>query len=66
MRVWTAYVRQEGDDLIVPFPEDLLETMGWKEGDVLVWDVREDGCVVLTKKATWYNKLWSKIKLWRK
>lgn len=66
MKVWTAYVRQDGDNLIVPLPDDLLESMDWKIGDVLIWDVREDGSVVLTKKATWYNKLWSKIKLWRK
>lgn len=62
---WTAYVQQDGDDLILPLPDEAMEQMGWKVGDVLVWDVRLDGTVVLTKKAPWYKKLWSKVKLWR-
>lgn len=59
---WTAYVEQDGDDIILPLPNDLLDQLKWKEGDVLVWDVREDGSVVLTKKMPWYKVLWSKIK----
>lgn len=59
---WTAYVEHDGDDVILPLPNDLLEQLKWKEGDVLIWDVREDGSVVLTKKMPWYKVLWSKIK----
>ena len=59
---WTAYVERDGDDVILPLPNDLLEQLKWKEGDVLIWDVREDGSVVLTKKMPWYKVLWSKIK----
>jgi hypothetical protein len=66
MMRWTAYVQQDGDDLILPLPDELITQMGWKVGDVLVWDVRADGSVVLTKKASWYKILWSKIKLWMK
>jgi len=65
MTKWTAYLEQDGDDLILPFPDDLLEKMGWKEGDVLVWSVDEaTGQITLRKKLVWYKQLWSK--LWKK
>jgi len=65
---WTAYVQQEGDDLILPLPDELLDKVGWKEGDVLIWDVREDGSIVLTKKIKWYQRLFRYVKelIWRK
>lgn len=47
---WTITLEEDGEDLILPFPPDLLEQMGWKEGDVLKWDVQEGGRVFLSKK----------------
>lgn len=64
-KTWTAYVQQEGDDFILPFPAGLLEELGWEEGDVLVWDRREDGSILLTKKMPWYTVLWKRITSWR-
>ena len=65
MTKWTAYLEQDGDDLILPFPDDLLEQMGWKEGDVLIWNVDEiTGQITLRKKTVWYKQLWSR--LWKK
>lgn len=63
---WTAYVEQDGDDLILPLPNDLLEQMEWKVGDVLIWDMRDDGSVILTKKIKWYQRIWRWITSWRK
>lgn len=37
-------------DLVLPFPPDLLDEAGWKEGDVLTWTVNEDNTIILTKK----------------
>lgn len=65
MMSWTAYVQQDGDDLVLPLPDQAMEQLGWKVGDVLVWNVQADGTVILTKKATWYNRLWSKFRSWR-
>lgn len=66
MKSWTAYVQQDGDDLILPLPDDLLEEMGWKEGDVLIWDIDQlTGQVTLRKKAAWYDILWSRIRKWK-
>ena len=36
-----------GDQYIV-FPEDVIEELGWQEGDILNWDVRGEG-IVLSK-----------------
>lgn len=45
-KTWTIPV---DDDGMLTFPEDLVELMGWDEGTILSWDVRDDGCVYLTK-----------------
>jgi antitoxin component of MazEF toxin-antitoxin module len=37
-------------EVIITFPPDLLEQVGWHEGDTLNWSVRDDGSVYLTKK----------------
>ena len=40
---------EDGDDLILPFPDGLLDEMGWEVGDDLEWTV-EDGRVTIRKK----------------
>lgn len=37
------------DDGFLIIPEDILESTGWKEGDVLKWIDREDGSFELRK-----------------
>lgn len=65
---WTAYVQQEGDDLLLPLPDELLADLGWKQGDVLVWSVNDNGTVTLTKKIKWYERIVRYVKeyKWRK
>jgi hypothetical protein len=49
---WTVTVEADPDDaetLILPFPDDLLAEAGWKEGDTLIWTVKDD-LVSITKK----------------
>jgi hypothetical protein len=40
----------ETGELVITFPPDTLEEMGWKEGDVINWDQKEDGSIILSKK----------------
>jgi bifunctional DNA-binding transcriptional regulator/antitoxin component of YhaV-PrlF toxin-antitoxin module len=40
----------ETGDLILPFPEGMLEEMGWKEGDTLDFKSNDDGSFSITKK----------------
>lgn len=50
---WTVTVDEADDgtgDLVLPLPTDLLETVGWKEGDTLEWHDNKDGTWSITKK----------------
>jgi bifunctional DNA-binding transcriptional regulator/antitoxin component of YhaV-PrlF toxin-antitoxin module len=46
---WTVTVLEEGEDVILPFPDELLATTGWQEGDTLLWIDNEDGSWTLRK-----------------
>jgi bifunctional DNA-binding transcriptional regulator/antitoxin component of YhaV-PrlF toxin-antitoxin module len=35
-------------DPFITLPDELIEELGWMEGDVLDWDVRSNG-IILTK-----------------
>jgi hypothetical protein len=49
---WTLEVQQDPEtgDAILEFPPDLLETAGWKEGDVLTWTDLGNGSWSLEQK----------------
>lgn len=36
---------ENGDQYIV-LPEEVIEDLGWQEGDILNWDVRGEGIVI--------------------
>jgi bifunctional DNA-binding transcriptional regulator/antitoxin component of YhaV-PrlF toxin-antitoxin module len=38
----------ENGDSYITLPEEIIEDLGWQEGDVLNWDVRGEG-IVLSK-----------------
>lgn len=40
---------EDGDDLILPLPERLLEEAGWNEGDILDWSDNGNGSWTLKK-----------------
>jgi bifunctional DNA-binding transcriptional regulator/antitoxin component of YhaV-PrlF toxin-antitoxin module len=42
-------LQEDGDDLILPFPDDILDKIGWKEGDSLEWVDNQDGSFTLRK-----------------
>ena len=37
------------DDGMITFPDELIEKLGWKEGDVLQWIDNNDGSFSLVK-----------------
>lgn len=41
----------ETQEVVLPFPTDLLAQMGWKEGDTLHWTDNENGSFSLSKTA---------------
>ena len=50
---WTLTVEEDPEtgDGILTFPEDLLESAGWKEGDCIQWIDLGDGSWQLKKKG---------------
>jgi bifunctional DNA-binding transcriptional regulator/antitoxin component of YhaV-PrlF toxin-antitoxin module len=55
---WTLTIEQDPDtgDLVLPFTNEILAELGWKEGDVLDWVDNQDGSWSLVKKKTKKNK----------
>ena len=49
---WTLEVQEDPEtgDKILEFPDDLMESGGWKEGDVLEWIDNKNGSWTLRKK----------------
>ena len=41
---------EDGDDVILPIPEEIMESMGLKEGDVLEWIINDNGDITLKVK----------------
>jgi len=51
-KVWEVTLIEDPDDpegCILPFSEDFIEQVGWKEGDTINWDVQPDGSVIISK-----------------
>lgn len=49
---YILYVEEDPEDsesFILTFPDELLASVNWKVGDILNWDVQDDGTIVLTK-----------------
>jgi len=36
----------ENGDQYITFPDEVIEELGWQEGDLLNWDVRGEGIVI--------------------
>jgi hypothetical protein len=49
---WTVTLEEAEDgsgDLVMPLPQDLLDSQGWKEGDTLNWEESDNGSWTLSK-----------------
>jgi len=50
VKTWSVMIEEEGEDLVLPFPQDLLDEVGWIPGDNLEWYDRGDGTWEIRKK----------------
>jgi bifunctional DNA-binding transcriptional regulator/antitoxin component of YhaV-PrlF toxin-antitoxin module len=46
----TSYIIEIQEDqdgeLFIEFPEEIIEELGWQEGDILSWDLKGEGIVL--------------------
>lgn len=49
--ILTVQEDPESGDLFLLFPQTLLDSVGWKEGDVIDWTKDENGSWILSKKS---------------
>lgn len=49
---WEVTVETDPDtgEVILPFPDDMIERLGWKEGTTIYWIDNKDGTFTLTDK----------------
>ena len=49
---WTVNVEEDPEtgDLLLPLPQEMLDDLDWKEGDVLQWIDNNDGTFSIKKK----------------
>jgi hypothetical protein len=40
---FTAILEEDGEDLILPLPQELLDELNWNVGDTLTWTEHEEG-----------------------
>lgn len=50
--VWVTKVVQEGEDMIVLFPPELMDRLSWKEGDMVAWVISDDKQSFYIKKIS--------------
>lgn len=45
-KTYTGKVAEENGELIVVFEPQMLDDLGWNEGDTIVWELRGDAVVI--------------------
>ncbi len=48
---WTAILEEDGDDLVLPLPEELMEELNWNIGDTLTWTEHDEGSWSIRKQT---------------
>lgn len=46
---FTVTLEEDGDDCILPLPDEILDQLDWQEGDMLDWIVNDDNTITIKK-----------------
>lgn len=52
-RSWTLPVIEDPDDpenLLLEFSDEMLEAVGWKPGDTIIWEIHDDHITLKRKE----------------
>jgi len=50
LKRWVVELIEEGEDLILPLNDEIIEATGWKPGDELLWEQKAGNAWTLRKK----------------
>ena len=48
---YTVTLDEDGEDLILPLPDEVLDKLGWEDGCLLEWLVNEEDNTVIIRKV---------------
>jgi hypothetical protein len=53
MTHWTITLQEDPEtkELVLPFTEEILEAVGWKPGDIIVWKKQQKWFLVFEQKG---------------
>jgi antitoxin component of MazEF toxin-antitoxin module len=50
MKTYTVELVEDGEEVALPLPQELLDELKWNEGDTLIWSVKDNNSFILAKK----------------
>ena len=51
----TVEFNEDFNEYYVTIPEEIIDNLGWEDGDVLEWVVNKDGTVLLTRADEYFG-----------
>jgi len=51
----TVEYNDDFDEYYVTFPDEMIDRLGWEEGDVLEWIINKDGTVLLQRSEEFFG-----------
>ena len=46
---YTVTLEEDGDDCILPLPDEVLDQLDWHDGDMLDWVINDDNTITIKK-----------------
>ena len=51
-KYWEVILEEdENGDVLLPFPDELIQNQGWLEGDAITWEVKEGYAILINTSA---------------
>ena len=47
---YTVTLEDDGEELILPIPDEMLDELGWEDGCMLEWDINEEDNTIIIRK----------------
>lgn len=48
---YTVTLDEDGEDLILPIPDEIMDRLGWDDNSLIEWDVNEEDNTIILRKV---------------